>query len=114
MRGLLWPIAFIGERKGMLTVLLWRDVNPVRERSDWFDLVKELAENAVECDVWTANFGRFHRDPANRQSLTEPVGIISDSDELVVAYLQAIDVLWQLGEKKRAVYKPITLPSGIA
>lgn len=113
MHGLLWPIIFIGERKGMLTILLWRDVDPVRERSDWFDVVKELAETAVECDVWTADFGRFHRDPANCQSLTEPAGIISDSDELVVAYLQAIDVLWQLGEKKRAVYKPITLPEGI-
>jgi hypothetical protein len=30
----------------------------------------------------------------------------------VVAYLQAIDMLWQLGEKKRAVCKPITMPAG--
>lgn len=112
LHGLLWPIVFIGERKGVLTVLLWQDVDPMRERSDWYDVVKELAENAVECDVWSADFGRFYRDPANRQGLTNAEGIINDSDDLVISYLQTIDVLWQLGEKKRAVYKPIALPAG--
>ncbi|MFV0623783.1 hypothetical protein ACBY01_07210 [Sphingomonas sp. ac-8] len=109
--GLLWPIVFIGERKGVVTILLWSDVDPTVERGDWYEVVKELAENADECDVWTADFGRFHRDPANREGRTDPTGIINDSQELVVTYLQTIDVLWQLGEKKRAVYKPISLPS---
>lgn len=109
MHGLLWPVVFIGERKGTVTVLLWQDVDPVAERSDWYDVVKELAQNGVECDVWNADFGAFHRDPGQHQRLTDPGGIINDRTELVVTYLQTIDVLWQLGEKKRAVYKPIML-----
>ncbi len=111
MHGLLWPIVFVGERKGMLTMLLWHGVDPVPERSDWYDLVKELGENAVEYDTWTADFGVFHRDPANRQGLTNAAGLINDKDELVGTYLQTIDVLWQLGEKKRAVFAPIVLPA---
>jgi hypothetical protein len=107
MHGLLWPVVFVGERKGMLTVLLWHDVDPIRERSDWYDVVKELAENAVECDVWSADFGRFYRDPANRNGRTNAETIINDSDDLVVSYLQSIDVLWQLGEKARSVFKRI-------
>ena len=112
MHGLLWPIVFIGERKGMLTVLLWQDIDPMRERPDWYEVVKELAKNAVNCDAWSVDFGRFHRDPANRQGLTNVEGLINDGDDRVTSYLQTIDVLWQLGEKKRAVYKPISLPAG--
>jgi hypothetical protein len=105
--GILWPIVFLGEVKGVLTILLWQDVDPVRERSDWFDVVKEIAECGVECDVWTVEFGKFFRDPANSYNLTEPLGIINDDEELVVAYLQAIDALWRLGTKKRAEHKPM-------
>lgn len=100
MHGLLWPVVFIGERKGMLTLLLWRDVDPTRERLDWFEVVKELAENLIEGDAWIADFGRFHRDPANREGLTDPAGLIASGNDLVIAYLQAIDVLWRLGEKR--------------
>ena len=107
MHALLWPVVFIGERKGTLTVLLWQDVDPVRERSDWYDAVKELAENVVECDIWSADFGRFYRDPANRHGRTNAETIINESDDLVVSYLQSIDVLWQLGEKTRSVFKRI-------
>lgn len=109
--GLLWPVVFIGERKGMVTVLLWQDVDPAIERSDWYDVVKDLAQNGIESDVWNADFGAFHRDPGQHQRLTDPGGIINDESELVAAYLQAIDLLWQLGEKKRAVDKPIMLPA---
>lgn len=111
MAGLLWPVAFVGERKGGLTLLLWHGVDPTKERSDWFERARELAEYAIPHDPWTVEFGVFHRDPANREGLTEPAGLISDSTDLVVAYLQAIDVLWQLGEKRRPVNPVIHMPA---
>ncbi|KGB55946.1 hypothetical protein FG91_00830 [Sphingopyxis sp. LC81] len=109
MAGLLWPVVFIGERKGMLTLLLWAGVDPTKERADWFELVEHLADTVVENDVWNVEIGRFERDPANRRQLTEPAEIIAGDDSETVAYLQAIDLLWQLGEKKRSSYSPIVL-----
>lgn len=100
MTGLLWPVIFIGERKGMLTMLLSHGIDPRKERSDWFETVRDIAGHAIKNDPWTVEFGTFHRDPANRDQLTEPARLISDREELVVAYLQAIDVLWQLGEER--------------
>lgn len=109
MAGLLWPVVFAGERKGTLTLLIRHGVDPCRERADWFDTVRDIAENAVARDPWTVEFGVWHRDPANRDGLTDPAGLIDDDDELVGAYLQAIDALWQLGEKRRAVHPTVRL-----
>lgn len=108
--GLLWPVIFIGERKGALTVLLWQDVEPKKKRADFFEVLNELAERTDEDDAWSLDIGRFYRDPANVDGLTTTCGIINDTEDQVVAYLQAIDVLWQLGEKKRVPYRPIVLP----
>lgn len=107
LMGLLWPIVFIGERKGGLTILLWQGVDPTKERSDWFEVVQDIVD-AVEDDVWTMTYGAYDRDPANSEKRTVQGEIIDDESELVVAYLQSIDLLWQLGEKKRAARKPAT------
>jgi hypothetical protein len=99
MAGLLWPVVFIGERKGLLTLILWHGVDPSVERADWYDAVREIAANETDHDSWSVEYGTFHRDPANTQGLTEPSGLIADDRSRVVAYLQAIDVVWQVGEK---------------
>lgn len=108
MMGLLWPIVFIGERKGTLTILLWQGVDPTKERSDWYEVVQDIVD-AVEDDVWTVAYGTFDRDPANHKNQTIQGRMIDDENELVVAYLQSIDVLWQLGKKERAVHSPAIL-----
>lgn len=66
----------------------------------------------IENDPWTVEFGTFHRDPANRDKLTEPAGLINDREELVVAYLQSSDVLWQLGEERSARQQNLGLSIG--
>lgn len=109
MHGLLWPVVFIGERKGTLTLLLWQGVDPTKERSDWYEVVPEIVENVIYDDQWAVEYGRFDRDPGNSRGESDPVGIVAEPSAEVVAYLQAIDVVWQLGEKKRTVIKPILL-----
>lgn len=103
LAGLMWPIVFVGERKAILNVLLAHQAGPI-EHDDptYVQRVREIAEDVDGGDVWDLRFGTYHRDPANQQDLSNPSDIIADPDDQVVAYLQSIDVLWQLGERWRA------------
>lgn len=104
LAGLLWPVAFIGERKGNVTVLLSQRAGPVEANEpDYMDAVVAIVRS-VDDDVWDVRFGTFHRDPANDDRQTNPAGIIADDEAAVVAYLQSIDVLWQLCERGRGTF----------
>ncbi|MBY4714904.1 hypothetical protein [Burkholderia cepacia] len=87
--GLLSPMRFIGERKGVLSVLLAPDV--VR---DWeperLEQYCEDINDICSCleDSWT---GQVESVDSQRHS------IIHDSPEKVAIYLKNIDMLWQLG-----------------
>lgn len=112
MTGLLWPIVFIGERKGVVTILTWQDIDPTKERGDWWQVTTEIVAHAIRNDPWTVEYGTFWRDPANKGKMTDPRKIIDDDIDLVHAYLQSIDVLWQLGERRRQSRLMIKLPDG--
>lgn len=100
MAGLLPPVQFIGEKKGMLTVILAArfylgQSKGALERYE--TKINEISQKQ-DCDSWPAELGSFHRqcdDPPH----TSPGGIISDSEDRVITYLQNIDSLWALGTK---------------
>lgn len=87
--GLLSPIRYIGERKGVLSVLLASDVVQGWEPSK-LDRYREDVNDICQCleDPWSAQV-----DSADDQAHS----IIHDSPEKVAIYLKNIDMLWQLG-----------------
>ena len=104
LAGLMWPVVFIGERKAILNILLAHQAGPIEaEDPTYVEKIRAIA-NDVDGDVWDLRMGTYHRDPANEDRLTYPSDIIADPDAAVIAYLQSIDVLWQLGEKSRPTF----------
>lgn len=102
MAGLLWPVIFIGERKGCLTILTDHSIVPdlEDEKLAYHQRVRDIAESADDTDSWLLEFGWFHRREAIEEgSLTNSMAIIADYDTRSVPYLEAIDALWQLGKK---------------
>jgi hypothetical protein len=100
MHDLLAPVQFIGERKGVLTVILaargWSFM-PMQ-----LDEYKRLAQNAINQmphgDRWPLEIGMFDRSPGNpHQNFFE--NLIMADDHKVYAYLLTIDTLWGLGTR---------------
>jgi len=98
--GLLWPIVFIGERKGVVTILFAQMDGPLQDnKSDHLTRIREIAEDAAE-DSWTLQTSWFQRvEVLEEGTAYNGAGIINDDDWRVAGYLQGIDALWQLGEK---------------
>jgi hypothetical protein len=89
IRGLLPPVRYIGERKGILTVLLAPDVvrNWNADRLEQYrDGISDICQSLE--DPWSAQI-----DIADGQEHS----IIHASRENVAVYLTNIDVLWRLG-----------------
>lgn len=102
LAGLLWPVVFVGERKGMLFILFDQMAGPLVDRkSDTRALIVKTVENfLIDGDHWGCDTGYFVRAQVPEEGfLTEPVGIIHDKKPRVIAYLHGIDALWSLGEK---------------
>ena len=92
--GLLPPVRYIGERKGMLSVVLAPDVVRTwgKEKFDEYrDEVHDIGQSLD--DPWTAEVCS-----ADAQEHS----IIHSSPEHVALYLKNIDVLWQLGVKPKS------------
>lgn len=104
MAGLLSPVQFIGERKGMLTVIVaakfWGSLPSESAFEDYRGAIAELASN-VGGDSWSVTLGIFDRAPTDARypHQTDVAAIIQDSDYNTVTYLRSIDILWQLGTK---------------
>lgn len=90
---LLYPVMFIGERKGLLTVIV---APHFTSQLHWFESVVESIAQELIGDPWATEVNVY----------PEPGSIISDSGERVVTYLKHIDALWQLGFKQRTVPIP--------
>lgn len=101
MAGYLSPIQFIGERKGMLKVVLAArfGVGHIGPEIDAY--VRELEGLAeAQGDTWPVEVGTFDRnDTSARGHQTDLPGIIDDKSEAVFTYLKNIDYLWKLGTK---------------
>lgn len=106
MAGLLWPVVFIGEHQGGLSLLIHAHANMSRAVGDDYNERVQAICNNVNNDVWSCDFGQFHRDPANIDKLTRPSALINDRDIMVVAFLQGIDVSWNLGIKNGHLILP--------
>ncbi|QQR39463.1 hypothetical protein [Devosia rhizoryzae] len=100
MAGLLSPVQFVGERKGLLSVILasrffFHGDGGALEQ--YRKAVSEIASN-LGFDSWTSEIGTFDRQLGSPHQ-TDPVGIINDTDEKVETYLRNIDNLWGLGTR---------------
>lgn len=104
MEGLLWPVVFVGERKGVVTLLLDYMGGPdvFVDASTWLDKIREVASKADD-DDWAVEIGMYHRMVVIEEGTqTTPLRIIPDDPARVVLYLQSIDVMWQLGDREDA------------
>lgn len=99
--GLLSPVQFIGERKGMLTVI-------VAAKFYWhvetdIDDYKRQVQEAIGPldDYWPVEVGMFDRSGARHADWhqTDPSGLINDKDYKVNVYMANIDAIWNLGTK---------------
>ncbi|CAE6825545.1 MULTISPECIES: hypothetical protein [Paraburkholderia] len=91
LTGLLAPVRFIGERKGVLSVLL----APATVKTWDDDTFQQYCEDVVDIcaqldDPWTAEI--------NSMDSTQH-SIIQAPAENVATYLKNIDMLWQLGTR---------------
>ncbi len=100
LAGCLWPVVFIGERKGVLTILFANMAGPLPDRDDdHLRKIRDIAEDAGD-DSWTCQMGWFTRVEVLEEGTPYTgSGIINDDDWRVVNYLNGIDALWELGEK---------------
>lgn len=103
LAGYLWPVVFIGERKGVLTILFANMAGPLQDRDDdHLQKIRDIAEDAND-DSWTCQIEWFTRVQVLEEGTPDTgSGIINDDDWRVVNYLNGIDALWQLGEKSGA------------
>ncbi|MGO7661635.1 hypothetical protein ACC697_04055 [Rhizobium ruizarguesonis] len=98
VHGLFSPVQFIGERKGMLTIIVaarFRWWGRDEDWNSWCDEVSNLCNN-VGWDSWTVEFGQFDKSLGSPHQ-THTSGIITDREEMAVIYLRNIDNLWNLG-----------------
>lgn len=101
MAGLLSPIQFIGERKGMLTVIVAAKFYFYGSEADtesYKQQLQEVCKNPSHGDEWPIELGMFDRSPGSPHQ-TELHGLIMASEHRVTTYIRNIDSLWSLGTK---------------
>lgn len=111
MDGLLAPVLFIGERKGTLNVVvdaaLFATTSNVN-REEYVDRVEAVCQKHSGDDYWPTEVVALKRAADMLEGRLDG-GIIQDEDARSLAYLNAINVLWNLGVKpyrSRAVEIP--------
>lgn len=108
MAGLLSPVQFIGERKGLLTVIVAARFRFAHHEGSFEDYVRQLnglSAAPAHGDSWPTEVGFFDRSPnfsPMEPHQTEVGGLINDASHRVVTYLRHIDSLWSLGTKPYA------------
>ncbi|HEN3280919.1 TPA: hypothetical protein U5D21_002770 [Yersinia enterocolitica] len=115
MASLLSPIQFIGERKGVLTVILAAKYyfnTPESELKLYEQQLQEICTKPSHGDYWPIELGMFDRSPDSPHQ-THLQGLISDKEYRVINYLRNIDSLWRLGTKPfapRVQPNPLQVP----
>lgn len=100
---LLWPVVFLGERKGTLTILIdyMGAAELLHPESNLLSKMESIASAATEADEWPVEIGLFQRmQVVGEENDTNPKRIIADDHDRVVRYLQGIDALWKLGDRE--------------
>jgi hypothetical protein len=101
MAGLLSPVQFIGERKGILSALVaarYRFSGPETEYKNYVEQIEDIC-HSVHGDHWPVEIGMFDRSPACPPHQTEIAGIIAADEYRAVTYLRNVDSLWRLGTR---------------
>ena len=108
MAGLLSPVQFIGERKAMLAVIVAAKFRFHGEQAEFKSYTAQVEEicQSVDGDHWTVEIGMFDRTDTWPPLQTETAGIIADSEQQVVTYMQNINNLWNLGTKRYVPPRP--------
>lgn len=104
--GLLAPIQFIGERKGMVSILYAARFWSYAEDGvldEWKRKINEICAKPKHGDWWSCEFGMFDRSPIRHQ--TEIIQIIADSEHNIENYLRGIDSTWKLGTRPYFQYQ---------
>lgn len=98
MAGLLAPVQFIGERKGVMSVLVaarfWGSSSAGNFLA-YRDAVQEQVSDVLG-DYWNVEIGTYDWNQGSLQN-RNPVGIIADGEAKVMTYLDNIHNLWTLG-----------------
>jgi hypothetical protein len=102
VNGLLFPVQFIGERKGGVTAILaskfWYSGTEAELREYQTKFSKLSGD--VGGDWWHTEFGMFDKSLVNgAPHQTSLAGLINDRDEKVDTYVRNIDNLWSIGSK---------------
>lgn len=103
LAGLLWPVLFIGERKGGLSLLTSITAEVTAAVNGIYKECVQTICNDVNGDVWNCDFGIFDGVLGNNVSRTRPCGLINDCDDKVIAYLNGVSVIWRLGIQNYSV-----------
>lgn len=101
MAGLLSPVQFIGERKGLLTVIVaakFYYAHDERYIDDYIRQLNDISTGPNHGDSWPAEVGFFDRNPGSPHQ-TDLVGLIAADAHRVETYARNIDSLWTLGTK---------------
>ena len=99
LSGLLWPVMFIGERKGGVTVVMDDRLRRAGNiGSDYLNRVVQICDR--QPDPWGCDFGIFDVFFEREVSTTNPSSLIQATKDEVVPYLQSINMLWKLGLKR--------------
>lgn len=100
LAGLLFPVQFIGERKGMLTLILdskFLHSNNNNDLKIYKGKIDAISSGQLS-DSWPAEFGVFDKTARNGSPhQTDYAGLIADSEQKVDIYLRNIDNLWRIG-----------------
>jgi len=99
VEGLLFPVQYIGERKGGLTAILAAKFRWGISEAD-FEAYKakvwDIAEN-LSMDSWHCDFGTFDKSLVDGiPHQTEYEGLIADGTQKVDNYIRNIDNLWSI------------------
>ncbi len=101
MAGLLSPIQFVGERKGMLHVIVASRFYYIGSPSDTEEYRRGIATIAQGLeDPWSLDLGMFDRSDPETMHQCDYQGIIAAEKRRVDIYLRNIDSLWRLGTRE--------------
>jgi hypothetical protein len=95
--GLLSPVQFIGEHKGVLSVVI--AARAYFGMDDTADTYKEKIDEAIDSvagDYWPVEVGMFDRSPGSPHQ-NDFVNLIGGTGHSEYSYLKTIDTLWKLG-----------------